>query len=195
VHGKPQRGSPTPHGAEACASGVNFAVFSSTASALSLVLCTREDHAAGRVTAEVVLDPVLNRTARARAPRCSLLSRPHSRPGTAALQGSTWHVLLPSLSPSLLYGFRVSDAPTILLDPCACGVVSRPTFAQPGMGGDCWPQMLATLPDGAAAPFDWEGTSSPNRSLEDLVIYECHVRGFTRHPSSGAAQLRAAAQA
>ncbi len=99
----------------------------------------------------------------------------------------------------MLYGFRVTGPaePTesdrfnpsaVLLDPYAHGVVSRPVFAEPGLGGDCWPQMLATLPDAGAPLFDWQGTTSPNRPLEDLVIYECHVRGFTRSPSSGAAQ-------
>jgi isoamylase/glycogen operon protein len=33
--------------------------------------------------------------------------------------------------------------------------------------------------------FDWQGIGSPQIHLEDLVIYEMHVRGFTVHPSSG----------
>ena len=104
-------------------------------------------------------------------------------------------MLVPGLSPSMLYGFRVfgPSAPTlghrfnsdaVVLDPYARGVVSRPRFCEPGAEENCWPQMAATLPL-ADAPFDWEGATSPNRALEDLVVYECHVRGFTRHPSSG----------
>ena len=106
---------------------------------------------------------------------------------------------LPGLSPSMLYGFRVvgPDAPTqghrfnadaVVLDPYAAGVASRPRFSEPGPEGNCWPQMAATLP-APGPPFDWEGTTSPNRPLDDLVIYECHVRGFTRHPSSGALRV------
>jgi glycogen operon protein len=34
--------------------------------------------------------------------------------------------------------------------------------------------------------FDWQGDHPLNLPLEDLVIYEMHVRGFTRDPSSGA---------
>lgn len=96
----------------------------------------------------------------------------------------------------MLYGFRVfgpsapveghrfnSDA--VVLDPYARGVVSRPRFCEPAADDNCWPQLAATLPL-ADAPFDWEGVTSPNRPLEDLVVYECHVRGFTRHPNSGA---------
>ncbi|MDR2045218.1 MAG: glycogen debranching enzyme [Clostridium sp.] len=33
--------------------------------------------------------------------------------------------------------------------------------------------------------FDWEKSVSPLIPMEDLVIYEMHVRGFTRHESSG----------
>lgn len=47
-----------------------------------------------------------------------------------------------------------------------------------------WPQMAATLPQPASA-FDWEGDRPLNLPLEDLVVYEMHVRGFTRHESSG----------
>jgi glycogen operon protein len=35
--------------------------------------------------------------------------------------------------------------------------------------------------------FDWEGDRQLDLPLRDLVIYELHVRGFTRHPSSGVA--------
>ena len=34
--------------------------------------------------------------------------------------------------------------------------------------------------------FDWMDSRNPLIPMEDLVIYEMHVRGFTRHPSSGA---------
>ena len=32
--------------------------------------------------------------------------------------------------------------------------------------------------------FDWEGDRPLEIPAEDLVIYEAHVRGFTKHPSS-----------
>jgi len=34
--------------------------------------------------------------------------------------------------------------------------------------------------------YDWEGDTPLNRPMEDLVIYETHVGGFTRSPSAGA---------
>lgn len=33
--------------------------------------------------------------------------------------------------------------------------------------------------------FDWKGNGQPLIPMDDLVIYELHVRGFTRHSSSG----------
>ena len=59
---------------------VNFAVFSSAASFLALCLFTEGDLEAGRMTTCVRLDPQLNRT------------------------GDVWHIMLPQLDPSLLYG-------------------------------------------------------------------------------------------
>jgi len=33
--------------------------------------------------------------------------------------------------------------------------------------------------------YDWEGDVAPRRPFEKTIIYELHVGGFTRHPSSG----------
>src|SRR5262249_33303121 len=33
--------------------------------------------------------------------------------------------------------------------------------------------------------FDWQGDTPPDLALEQLIIYEVHVKGFTAHPSSG----------
>jgi glycogen operon protein len=38
--------------------------------------------------------------------------------------------------------------------------------------------------------YDWEGDAPLHRSLASTVIYETHVAGFTRHPSSGVAAER-----
>lgn len=34
--------------------------------------------------------------------------------------------------------------------------------------------------------FDWEGDLPLQYPQKDLIIYEMHVRGFTKHESSGA---------
>ena len=35
--------------------------------------------------------------------------------------------------------------------------------------------------------YDWEGDTPLRRPSSRTIIYEMHVRGFTRHPSSGVA--------
>lgn len=58
-------------------------------------------------------------------------------------------------------------------------------YGSPGVLGwaPTWPQAAAALP--RHDDFDWEGDRPLGRPMEDLVIYEAHVRGFTAHPSSG----------
>ena len=36
--------------------------------------------------------------------------------------------------------------------------------------------------------FDWGTMPQAKKELNELVIYELHVRGFTKHPSSGVRQ-------
>jgi len=47
-----------------------------------------------------------------------------------------------------------------------------------------WPQAAGALPR-ATSDFDWQGDAPLRLPMEDLVIYEMHVRGFTQHDSSG----------
>ena len=46
-----------------------------------------------------------------------------------------------------------------------------------------WPQGACRLP-GPSSNFDWEGDEPLTLPMEDLVIYEMHVRGFTWDRSS-----------
>lgn len=77
-------------------------------------------------------------------------------------------------------GFRF-DPSKILLDPFAKLVRGRDVWGAP-------PDRLATNPYRGAIPrqdFDWESDRPLEIPLEDLVIYEMHVRGFSQHPSAG----------
>lgn len=47
-----------------------------------------------------------------------------------------------------------------------------------------WPLAAAALPS-LGAPFDWQGDRPLGLPMEDLVIYEMHVRGFTWGGSAG----------
>ncbi|GJP78821.1 hypothetical protein CLOP_g9089 [Closterium sp. NIES-67] len=172
LYDTPQRGSATPYGATAVDNGVNFAVHSSGATAVSVCLFTPEGLAQGKPSAEVPLHPILNRT------------------------GDVWHIYLPALSRNLLYGYRIDgpfapqkghrfDASKIVLDPYAKAVLSRETYGEVAPGGECWPQMAGMVPHKEDDEYDWEGDTPPRHAMKDLVIYEAHVRGFTRHGSSG----------
>src|SRR5690606_17929329 len=90
------------------------------------------------------------------------------------------------------YGYRLvgPDVPlngsadsvsAILMDPYAKAVGGRVVWGDQ-FDADNPFQHRARIMDGK---FDW-GHDRPLRiPIEDLVIYEVHVRGFTRHPSAG----------
>ncbi len=118
-----------------------------------------------------------------------------------------WHGYLPGAAPGLLYGYRVygSYAPEkghrhnpykLLLDPYACQLVGalresdalygyRIGHAAADLGFDrrdsaAWVPKCRVIDDA----FDWQGDRPPRTPWSDTVIYELHVRGYTRqHPS------------
>ncbi|KXZ47657.1 hypothetical protein GPECTOR_33g539 [Gonium pectorale] len=160
VHGPVLTGKPEPLGAsiDADTGAVNFAIFTSSASSVSLVLFTEADLAAGRSSFEVPLDPYVNRT------------------------GDVWHVMLPDLRDDLLYGeYGVQRLGHLRRTRCmywaAAALPANPNAARRGRNGSGSP----------AGSFDWEGDRPLNLPMESLVIYEAHVRGFTAHESSGVA--------
>jgi isoamylase len=48
--------------------------------------------------------------------------------------------------------------------------------------------MKSVLADPSA--YDWEGDVPLHRPASRTIIYEMHVSGFTRHPSSGVAEAK-----
>ena len=95
-----------------------------------------------------------------------------------------------------LYGQRFNDA-KLLVDPYAKAVTGKfrntdnlllAYDAGPGAGELTMDRRDNTLivPKGIVVDdtFDWQGTTPPDLALEELVIYEVHVKGFTAHPSS-----------
>jgi pullulanase/glycogen debranching enzyme len=101
MHGAPQRGEPVPLGATATARATNFALFSSSARAVSLLLFTADDRASGRITVEIELDPASNKS------------------------GDVWHVSVPNLHPDLLYAYRVSGPSAPPAGPGRAGQAQR----------------------------------------------------------------------
>ena len=108
-----------------------------------------------------------------------------------------WHIFVPGIGPGQVYGFRAHgpfepdrglrfDADKLLLDPYGLAVAvpdaySRAAAQQPGDNTAL--AMKSVVADPSA--YDWEGDWPLERSAAETVIYELHVRGFTRHPSSG----------
>ncbi|GAB3005693.1 glycogen debranching protein [Saccharothrix stipae] len=142
---------PLPLGSTVTPEGIAFAVGSSTARRMSLVLLDPER---GDVLAELPF-PEEYRV------------------------GDVWTMTVLGLDPELVhYAYRTDGSDALLLDP----------HARQLAGGEVWgrrPRYRArAVPP---ADFDWGGTRPPRVPVEDLVVYELHVRGYTRHDSSGVA--------
>jgi len=154
-----------PFGATVTAQGVNFAVFSRHAQSLSLVLF---EEGQDDPFAEIPLDAQRNRT------------------------GDVWHVFVHGLKPGILYGYRVNgpfmpreghrfNPRAILIDPYARALSGSYPW---GVRHECRGRP-ARLGKVVVDDFDWEGDVSPNIPIAQTILYELHVRGFTKHPSSG----------
>ena len=108
-----------------------------------------------------------------------------------------WHMFVPGIDSGQLYGLRASgpydpylghrfDPEKLLIDPYArCIAVpdgfSRDAAALPG------DNILSAMKSVVVNPatYDWEGDAPLQRPFSQTVIYEMHVRGFTRNPNSG----------
>ncbi|MBY0522702.1 MAG: glycogen debranching protein GlgX [Gemmataceae bacterium] len=161
-----------PFGATITPTGVNFAVFSRHAERVHLVLF-RDGQA--EPFAELPLDPAANRT------------------------GDVWHIHVRGLPADCQYGYRVFgplmpraghrfNSTAVLLDPYARAVSGRHPWASGdgalnGHGADS--AKLTRRGRIVSDEFDWKDDAPPRTPLAQTIIYELHVRGYTRHPSSG----------
>jgi len=112
-----------------------------------------------------------------------------------------WHVYLPGVGPGQRYGYRVRgrwdpaagqrfNPAKLLIDPYAKAIDGpirydrARTFAYvPGKENDPDPGDSApAIPRAVVIDhgFDWEGDVRLGRPLAETVIYELHVKGFTR---------------
>ncbi|XP_058732184.1 isoamylase 1, chloroplastic isoform X4 [Vicia villosa] len=62
-------------------------------------------------------------------------------------------------------------------------LMQKGEYGAVGLDGNCWPQMAGMVPFDHEE-FDWEGDLPLKYPQKDLIIYEMHVRGFTKHESS-----------
>ena len=164
-------GLSSPLGATIVPGGVNFSVFSRTASDVDLLLFDREDDAE---PARVIhFDPVAN------------------------LTYHYWHVFVPGVRPGQLYGYRVRgpfdppnglrfDSSKVLLDPYGRAIAVPGSYSREAASreGDNTAKAVKSVVVDPRA-YDWEGEKPLHRPAVRTIIYETHVRGFTRHPNSG----------
>ncbi|MBV8571997.1 MAG: glycogen debranching protein GlgX [Acidobacteriaceae bacterium] len=171
-----------PLGARILHDGVNFSVYSRGASAVELLLFGREGDA--RPARVISLDPATNLT-------CHY-----------------WHAFVPGVQPGQIYGYRVHgpwdppngmrfDSTKVLLDPYGRSVVVPNNYRRDAIRvneENTAAAMKSVVVDMQAydwerdAAFDWARDAPPKRPCARTIIYELHVRGFTRHPSSGVAE-------
>ena len=150
---------------------MNFAVFSRHATSVMLVLFAPGD---GEPAVEIPLDPRYNKT------------------------GDVWHGLVTGLGPGVEYGYRAARVPNfesrihlydpthVLLDPCGTGVTGLERWGD-GDGAGRLGRLQCLRSRMAEEEFDWGHEHPLNIPLADSIIYELHVRGFTRSETSGVA--------
>ncbi|GMI90980.1 isoamylase 3 [Hibiscus trionum] len=166
-------GQAFPLGASEVDNGINFAIFSQHATAVTLCLSLPQSGELDKLDDGMIkfsLDPRLNKT------------------------GDIWHICIEDLPRSnVLYGYCIDgpqnwdkghrfDCNNVLIDPYAKLVEGRRTFGDPKHKLS---KFLGTY-DFDSLPFDWgDDYKLPNIPERDLVIYEMNVRAFTADESSG----------
>jgi isoamylase len=169
-------GKSFPQGATVYDNGVNFSVYSKSSTGMELLLFDHVDDP--RPSHIVTLDLKENRTFH------------------------YWHVFVPDLQPGQLYGYRANgpfdpeqgqrfDPDKVLLDPYGRAVAMPSGYNREASS---WPgdNTVAAMKSVLVDPriYDWEGDAPLKHPFTGTVIYEMHVGGFTRHPSSGVSPER-----
>jgi glycogen operon protein len=166
-----KQGASAPLGATVYPGGVNFSVFSKNATLVELLLFDAEN--AAQPAKVIPLDSRGHRTYH------------------------YWHVFVPGLKPGQIYGYRAQgpfalerglrfDSAKVLLDPYGLAVAvpesyNRRAASRPGDNAAVAMKSVVADP----GRNDWEEDLPLRRPFAETVIYELHVRGFTRHRSSG----------
>lgn len=171
-----KKGDNAPLGATVTDGGVNFSVFSRDATLVELLLF--DDKHAAKPATVIPLDPNRHRSYH------------------------YWHVFVPELKAGQVYAYRAHgpfaperglrfDGEKALLDPYGLAITVPDAYDRQAakLPGDNTSVALKSV---VADPgrYDWEGDRPLRRPFAEAAIYELHVRGFTRHPSSGVASAK-----
>jgi isoamylase len=155
---------PLPYGAILRDGGVQFVIYSKSATAIRVLLYQRvTDREPQRV---VEYNPDVDRW------------------------GDIWSIFVPGLKAGQLYHFQAEgpfdpsqgqrfNAQARLIDPYARALAGR---FLPSDDGIARPPKCVVIDD----TFDWKGDRHLKRKLSESIIYELHVRGFTRSNTSDA---------
>ena len=171
-----RQGKSFPLGAALVEGGANFSVFAKHSTGAQLLLFDEAN--AAKPTRVIDLDPRTNRTYH------------------------YWHVFVPGVTAGQIYGYRIAgpfdperglrfDPTKLLLDPygkCIARPAGRSRDAACRPGDNAATALRSVVAD--PARYDWEGDAPLGRPFAETIIYELHVGGFTRHPSSGVAPSR-----
>lgn len=158
----------------------NFALYSKHAHRVTLLLYVETDIVTPAAAFE--LDPGRHKSGRVW----------HCRISEADTNGARYYAYRVSgPPPEGPFAWHAFDSEKILLDPYARAIhfpagFERGAAMHPGPNDGRAP--LALLPS-RSPHFEWDGDEHP-RHETDLVIYELHVRGFTRGAGSGVAPAR-----
>jgi glycogen operon protein len=156
---------PLPYGAVLKDGGVQFVVYSRSATAMRVLLYHRvSDREPYRL---IEFNPESDRW------------------------GDIWSVFVPGVKAGHLYHFQADgpfdpaqgqrfNARARLIDPYARALAGR---FQPADDGVIRPPKCVVIDD----TFDWQGDRHLRRPLAETIIYETHVRGFTRSATSSVA--------
>ena len=166
---------PVPYGAHVVDQGVHFSIFSRHATRVWLLLFDQAEDEIPKEEFELL--PDRNRL------------------------GDLWHLHVPTARAGQCYVYRMDgprdgaaghafDPEQWLLDPYALAVAGQKRWGDrdgivPGRkirNGRGFPKGVILKDD-----FDWTGDRTLRVPLNESVIYEASVRGFTAHPNAGAA--------
>jgi glycogen operon protein len=165
-----QAGQPHPIGATPDANGVNFVLFSEHATSIELLLFAAANDPQPVQT--ITLDPQQHRTFH------------------------FWHAYVVGLPVGTYYAYRIDgpqnlhnegdrfNSQKVLIDPYSRGNTTS-LWKRADAVGDA-DNLLTSMRSAVidCAHYDWEGDRPLKRPLNESIIYELHVGGFTRSPSS-----------
>jgi isoamylase len=166
-------GHPYPLGATWKGNGVNFALYSENATGVDLCLFDNMDSPTEQIRIRMTEQ-----------------------------SDEVWHVFLPDIRPGQLYGYRVYgpyepdkghrfNSSKLLLDPYAKAIAGPINWSDEMFGytlatgddnvrdyrDDAWGVPKSVVTDSG---FDWGNDRPLGRSLSESVIYEVHVKGFSK---------------